>query len=282
MPGTVKIVDSELLLFCFPYDPDVNRALRRAADNRVHWDAERRGFTLSASRLRHDPSMIAEITGFIRKHGLDADADVGGLLGFREVNPAIPSAAPRPQQRPPSPGDLGPGQLRAGLLPSSTWGSNLRGVFSREDWDALRIPVCTAAGNVCEVCGAETYMDNGRKRRPDCHELWVFEHEDGRNIQRLGRLIALCPDCHRVQHVGLAELNGETGPVIAKLREVNHWTERQAELELDRAWAEYERRERYRWDLDLAVLSESVTIDGFPDLYIPAAERDRLGNSYYG
>jgi hypothetical protein len=55
----------------------------------------------------------------------------------------------------------------------------------------------------------------------------------------------------------------------------------QAQLELDRARAEYARRERYRWDLDMSTLAVSVTIDGFPGLYISAADRDRLGNSYY-
>lgn len=56
----------------------------------------------------------------------------------------------------------------------------------------------------------------------------------------------------------------------------------QAQLELDRARAEYARRERYRWDLDMSTLAVSVTIDGFPGLYISAADRDRLGNSCYG
>jgi hypothetical protein len=34
----------------------------------------------------------------------------------------------------------------------------------------------------------------------------------------------LCPDCHRVQHIGLAEVNG--------------WTLQQAKKEIDRAWHE--------------------------------------------
>jgi hypothetical protein len=279
MPGTVTLVDREFLLFSFPYNPEVNSALRDAADNRVHWDSRRHGFTLSTDRLRGYPSLVAKLTQFIREQGLDADAEVRKLLAFREVKAAVPSA--EQAQHVPGPDELGPGQLRADLLPSSTWGSNLRGVFSREEWDALRIPVCTAAGNLCEVCGAEVHMDNGRKRRPDCHELWIFERRDGRNIQRLNRLIALCPDCHRAQHIGLAGVNAETGLVIAKLRAVNNWTEAQAQQELNRAWGEYERRQRCRWDLDLSALREALTIDGFPDLYIPAGDRDRLGNSYY-
>lgn len=279
MPGTVTVLGSGLLLFRFPYDAQVNSALRDAASNRVRWDAERRGFTLSPSVLRGDPAMTAAIARFVLQHGLDAEASVHALLGFHQPGEAtLETLAPSDVD----PEDLRPGQLRASLLPATTWGSNLRGIFKSAEWDRLRIPVCTAADNVCEVCGAEARMDNGRKRRPDCHELWGFEHRDGQHIQRLKRLIALCPDCHRVQHIGLAELNGETDLVIAKLRAVNGWTSQQAEFELDRAEAEFERRQRHDWDLDLSVLKESVTIEGYPNLYIPAVERARLGNSFYG
>jgi predicted HNH restriction endonuclease len=110
-------------------------------------------------------------------------------------------------------------------------------VFSRKDWDAYRIPVCTSAGDVCEVCGAQVYTDSGRKRRPDCHELWIFEHRGDRSVQRLDRLIALCPDCHRAQHIGLAGVNDEIELVIARLRDVNGWTAAQAMLEINRTWA---------------------------------------------
>jgi hypothetical protein len=280
MPGTVKLVDGHLLLFSFPYSPEANSALRDVTDSRVHWDQKLRGFTLSADRLRGNAAMVTKLTRFIGEWGLDTDPGIYKLLAFRTVKATSLPAASR-ARRPPSTGELGPGQLRCDLLPASTWGSNLRGVFSRRDWDTLRIPVCTATGDVCEVCGAEAHTDDGRKRRPDCHELWIFERRNSRNVQRLDRLIALCPDCHRAQHIGLAGVNAETDLVIAKLCEVNAWTTAQATMEMKRAWAEYEHRQRYRWDLDLSALRDRVTIDGYPDLYFAAEERARLGNSYY-
>lgn len=280
MPGTVTLVDGQFLLFSFAHSPEANNALRDATDNRVHWDPNLRGFRLSSDRLRGNAAMVAKLTRFIGERGLDAGPGIRKLLAFRRVKATSLPAASR-AGRTPGTGELGPNQLKCDLLPASTWGSNLRGVFSPRDWDTLRIPVCTAADDVCEVCGAETYTDDGRKRRPDCHELWTFEHHNGRNVQRLDRLIALCPDCHRAQHIGLAEVNGETGLVITKLCEVNAWTTAQATLEMNRAWAEYEHRQRYHWDLDLSALRAAVTIDGYPDLYFPAEERDHLGNSYY-
>jgi hypothetical protein len=233
MPSSVTLVDRHLLLLCFPYNTEINDALRDATENRVHWDPKLRGFTLSADRLRRDPTMVAKLTRFIGDYGLDADAGIRQLLAFRTVKAASPLARPE-SRRLPTDGHLGPGQLRCDLLPASTWGSNLRGVFSSH-----------------------------------------------RNVQRLDRLIALCPDCHRAQHIGLAGVKGETDLVIGKLREVNSWTRAQATLEMNRAWAEYARRQAHSWDLDLSALCDVITIDGYPELYFRAEERGRLGNSYF-
>lgn len=74
---------------------------------------------------------------------------------------------------------------------------------------------------------------------------------------------------------------GRTQCSTPRLQEVNGWNRPEAEQELDRAWREYELRERYEWDLDLSALSGQITIEGYPDLYVSAAERSRLGNSYY-
>jgi hypothetical protein len=136
-------------------------------------------------------------------------------------------------------------------------------------------------GNRCEVCKALCFMEDGRKRRPDCHELWVFETRDGSHVQRLERLIALCPDCHCVQHIGLAEARSEMERVLDQLREVNRWTSDQATAEISRARQICAQRELVGWDLDLTVLAELISIDGFPDLRVPAADRQRLGNSFY-
>lgn len=63
--------------------------------------------------------------------------------------------------------------------------------------------------------------------------------------------------------------------------QLNGRGEAQALNEMNRARGEYRRRQLYRWDLDLSALQGLVVIDGYPDLYFPAGERGRLGNSYY-
>lgn len=177
---------------------------------------------------------------------------------------------------------IGPGLLYPDMLPESVWGSNLRGILPQSQWDALRIPVCEKAGNRCEVCGQKGYdPDTGRPRRPDCHELWHFEVRAGSAVQRLARLIALCPDCHRVQHAGRAAVRGELSLVVGQLRAVNTWTDSEIRHALDNADERYQWRRQFDWALDLRLLAENVYMTRLPRLVVPALERIRLGNSFY-
>ncbi|WP_460524411.1 hypothetical protein [Humibacter antri] len=154
--------------------------------------------------------------------------------------------------------------------------------MSSKDWDRLRLPVCAAAENRCEVCGRRGRSVNGRTLRPHCHEVWVFETRNGRNIQRLERLIALCQACHSVQHMGRAAARGKTEHTIRTLQRVNGWTRDQALADIHRAIARFETMDHIQFDLDLGALAGKLSLPGYPELYIPAADRSELGNSYYG
>ncbi|MEU8196449.1 hypothetical protein AB0C10_21970 [Microbispora amethystogenes] len=277
MSGTVSW-RSPHLIFRFPFDRSANEALQVATCGVARWDSEHRGFVISVNPRGLTGALLDAINRFIVEHELQITPEALKPLGRR---PAGGSPAWVREANSSSHG-LGQGRLRADLLPADTWGSNLRGILPRADWDRLRIPVCESVGNRCEVCKALCFMEGDRKRRPDCHELWIFESREGRDVQRLERLIALCPDCHRVQHIGWAQTRGEMPQVIAKLREVNRWTSNQATAEISRARRICEQRELVRWDLDLSALAGLISIDGFPDLYVPAADRRRLGNSSYG
>lgn len=178
---------------------------------------------------------------------------------------------------------IGPGVIYPEMLPENVWGSNLRGILSKIDWDCLRLPVCEAAGNRCEVCGQPGYdPDNGKPRRPDCHELWHFEVSTTSAVQRLARLIALCPDCHRVQHAGRASVRGELAMVISQLQAVNSWNDFEIRLALDNANDRYRWRRKFDWDLDLSLLRGRIRVEGTSNLVIPADRRRLLGNSYSG
>lgn len=176
---------------------------------------------------------------------------------------------------------IGPGRLLPDLLPEQVWGSNLRGILTRDEWDRLRIPVCERAGNRCEVCGDAAHdPTSGRPRRPDCHELWSFEIHGDRFVQRLAGMIALCLRCHSCQHVGLAEIRGELALVRTQLAKVNNWNPTEIQTALDRAYGTYLGRLGLAWDLDLTILRGQIRIPGFPNLFVPASSREALGNSF--
>jgi hypothetical protein len=169
-------------------------------------------------------------------------------------------------------------KIRAGLLPESVWGSNVRGLATPTTWNQLRIPVCDQADNRCQICGHRPTT-----RRPDCHEKWSFTPAavpGTPGLQRLEALLALCSACHLVQHSGLARVTNRQDEVLDHLMRLNRWTR-------DQAWADVVRASNLGghlwdlpWDLDLSLLHGQLDIPGHPTLRIPQAARAGLGNSY--
>lgn len=116
--------------------------------------------------------------------------------------------------------------------------------MSGHDWDRLRRAVYRRAGWRCEICG-----QRGPAHPVECHELW--EYDDPACVQRLVSLIALCPACHRVEHLGRSAVMGRGEEAVAHLAAVNGWTETEADDYLDAVSAVRELRSRVDWRLDL-------------------------------
>jgi hypothetical protein len=72
-------------------------------------------------------------------------------------------------------------------------------VDRRLDMDQLHSVVL---GSRCEICGGR-----GPEHPVECHERWRYN--DLIRTQTLVRMIALCPACHQVKHVGLANVRGK-------------------------------------------------------------------------
>jgi len=96
-------------------------------------------------------------------------------------------------------------RLTVELVPSTCWYTNVRSNVSKAVWDRLRGEVAADAGNRCEVCGGR-----GRRWPVECHEMW--DYDDDRKIQRLERLVALCPACHEVKQASLVSKPGGSQP----------------------------------------------------------------------
>ncbi len=138
------------------------------------------------------------------------------------------------------------------LVPRTSWYINVRALVGRATWDRIRRLVYQQCANRCEVCGG-----HGPAHPVECHEVWAYDEATG--IQRLVRMIGLCPACHEVKHFGRAGQLGRTEPARTHLQQVNGWTPRQTTVHIAEAFATWRRRSRRPWTLDLAGLAPYVT-----------------------
>lgn len=138
-------------------------------------------------------------------------------------------------------------KLALELVPKTCWYSNVRSNVSPETWDRLQTTCFQKALYRCEICGGR-----GRNHPVECHEIW--QYDDHRKIQRLERLIALCPKCHEVKHIGLALRNGKAQQVLTWLCQINEIAPEQALSLVKHAFAVHQIRSAFSWTLDIEVL----------------------------
>ncbi|MDH0342015.1 HNH endonuclease [Chromobacterium haemolyticum] len=139
-------------------------------------------------------------------------------------------------------------KLTIELVPATCWYSNVRSNVFPATWDRLQAMVFKAAGYRCEECGGR-----GDTHPVECHEVWSYD--DHKLIQRLERLISLCPKCHQVKHIGLAVKTGKASAVIAWLASVNDIPPEKALQYAQHAFKIHQIRSRFQWSLDLQVLT---------------------------
>lgn len=139
-------------------------------------------------------------------------------------------------------------KLTVELVPRTCWFSNVRERVARQEWDRIRSQTYENAGHRCEVCGGR-----GSKYPVECHEVW--EYDEAVAVQRLVRMIALCPACHEVKHIGLAGIKGRGDVARAHLAAVNGWTTAIVSRYVDEAFAVWSARSGRAWSLDVSALA---------------------------
>lgn len=139
--------------------------------------------------------------------------------------------------------------LTVELVPRTAWFKNVRSHVSKGEWERLKRITFGRAGYACEICGGR-----GSKWPVECHE--VFAYDDEHFVQTLVRLIALCPPCHEVKHIGLAGARGRRGAALGHLARVNNWSRQDAELYLEGCFETWHRRSNHEWVLDLSYLEQ--------------------------
>jgi 5-methylcytosine-specific restriction endonuclease McrA len=145
-------------------------------------------------------------------------------------------------------------RLTVELVPSTCWYTNVRSNVSKVVWDRLRRRVAAEAGHRCEICGGR-----GRRWPVECHEVWAYD--DATKVQRLDRLVALCPACHEVKHAGLASKRGRSEAVVQRLADINGWEAADALLYLEAVFEQWAARSRHQWTLDISVLATRYAVD---------------------
>ncbi len=150
------------------------------------------------------------------------------------------------------------------LVPQGQWGINLRSELSSGEWNRLRRSVYKDADYKCEVCGGV-----GPKHPVECHERWDYNEET--KTQTLVGLIALCPSCHEVKHIGRSMSIGKGSLALAHLMEVNGWDEDETALYVEGAFEVWERRSAEDWTLDISWMQHrgvepKPPVDGLEDL----------------
>ncbi len=140
-------------------------------------------------------------------------------------------------------------KLTIELVPSTSWYTNVRSNVSKKEWDIIRKLVYQQANNLCEICGGR-----GSKWPVECHEVW--EYDDTNHVQKLKKMIALCPMCHKVKHIGRAGVMGEYEMALKHLIQVNNCSRSQAQTYVAEQFLIWEQRSKYDWTLDLSILKE--------------------------
>jgi hypothetical protein len=138
-------------------------------------------------------------------------------------------------------------KLTIELVPSTSWLNNVRSAVSKNTWQKLKKSHFRAAGFKCEICGGR-----GPEWPVELHEVWNYDTLT--LIQKLTGFIVLCPACHEVKHIGLAELNGNLDRAIQHLAKINYWSAHDARLYAEDAFELWSHRSHHHWTLDLSLL----------------------------
>jgi hypothetical protein len=132
------------------------------------------------------------------------------------------------------------------LVPETSILSSVRDAVTPSTWETLRARVYARAGHRCEACGMRA------PRRAD--EVWEFD--DDSHVQRLVRMVALCPDCHAARRMDRFGQMRAGRRALEHLARVNRWPVQQAERYRATVFRRWRERSRAWWSVDLDALRE--------------------------
>ena len=138
-------------------------------------------------------------------------------------------------------------KLKPEMVPDSCWYSNLRSALPKKAWDIIRKHAYARANGKCEICGAKC-------SRLEAHENWSYDEKN--HVQKLENVVAICPACHSVIHIGRTQLMGNEKKAIAHFCKVNDCSYADYIRTLGQANADHQRRNLVpEWKLDASYLT---------------------------
>ena len=170
-------------------------------------------------------------------------------------------------------------KLACELVPTGTWGANLRSLLPPSGWNRLRRWSYAQADNKCEICDSSG-LEQGRTYPVECHEVWAYD--DVSHTQTLIGVQSLCPQCHMCKHYGRSLKVGAAQKIRKHMKEVNDWGDASLAIYEDTMFTIHSLRSRFRW---------SVSIEDKLREYLDAGvlkEKDfdkalaKLAGGYYG
>lgn len=142
-------------------------------------------------------------------------------------------------------------KLEIALVPRTAWYQNLRSLFTTQQWDFIRKTAYHRANYCCEICGGK-----GLKHPVEAHEEWHYDDEN--HVITLDRVTAICPDCHRVKHIGLAEVRNELDIALEHLSKINQQSMEESKAQAKRAFEVWCERSSHQWTMNLKNLREWI------------------------
>jgi hypothetical protein len=168
--------------------------------------------------------------------------------GWRRAARARASVARAPSR----PAAVPAGRLTVELVPKTSRYDSVRALVDEPTWERICRQVYREADDRCEVCGGR-----GPEHPVECHEVWRYDDQTW--VQTLLRMIALCPDCHEVEHIGFASVHGTALQARTHLARVNGWTRAQTDAHVGEAFRVWAQRSQRPWTLDLEGLRRYVS-----------------------
>ena len=144
-------------------------------------------------------------------------------------------------------------KLNFELVPDGCWYSNLRSILSKKQWDFLKSYAKEKSDGRCAICGKKTNSLHA-------HERWSYDEKNA--VQKLEDIIAVCPDCHSVIHIGRTQLKGDAERAENHFMKVNNCSYAEFRKAMGEANEVHTRRNKIpEWKLDLSFLKQFVVDD---------------------